>query len=239
MLDPEDYTVGWICAVGTEYVAAQSFLDHEFGRPDVLAPNDNNDYTLGKIGGHHVVIAVLPDGEYGTSSAASVAKDMLHSFPNIRFSLLVGVGGGTGFFSRPLTVLRTAVNGLKGQHQRKGHQFEEAINTVLDNNRRMRRKYKRPDLGSDRLFESQVIHPSDREGTCAEICDMSRLIIRKERDEDEDIPAIHYGLIASGNKLSKDAEFRDKLALEQNILCFEMKAAGLMNHFPCLVIRGI
>ena len=37
----------------------------------------------------------------------------------------------------------------------------------------------------------------------------------------------------------KDAEFRDKLALEQNILCFEMEGAGLMNHFPCLVIRGI
>ncbi|KAL6402688.1 hypothetical protein AUP68_14144 [Ilyonectria robusta] len=37
----------------------------------------------------------------------------------------------------------------------------------------------------------------------------------------------------------KDASVRDKLAVEENILCFEMEAAGLMNHFPCLVIRGI
>jgi nucleoside phosphorylase len=32
---------------------------------------------------------------------------------------------------------------------------------------------------------------------------------------------------------------RDKLASEKGVLCFEMEAAGLMNQFPCLVIRGI
>ena len=43
-----------------------------------------------------MVIAVLPDGEYGISSATSVARDMLHSFPNIRIGLMVGIGGGPG-----------------------------------------------------------------------------------------------------------------------------------------------
>jgi nucleoside phosphorylase len=37
----------------------------------------------------------------------------------------------------------------------------------------------------------------------------------------------------------KDALIRDKLSAEKGVLCFEMEAAGLMNHFPCLVIRGI
>ncbi|KAF6824962.1 G-protein beta WD-40 repeats containing [Colletotrichum plurivorum] len=37
----------------------------------------------------------------------------------------------------------------------------------------------------------------------------------------------------------RDATIRDKLAAERGVLCFEMEAAGLMNHFPCLVIRGI
>ncbi|OKP14624.1 hypothetical protein PENSUB_12572 [Penicillium subrubescens] len=94
MSNPEDYSVGWICAITAEYVAAQSFLDEEHGGPQYVSPNDNNYYTLGKIGKHNVVVAVLPDGEYGISSAASVARDMLHSFPNIRFGLMVGVGGG-------------------------------------------------------------------------------------------------------------------------------------------------
>jgi hypothetical protein len=37
----------------------------------------------------------------------------------------------------------------------------------------------------------------------------------------------------------KDALIRNKLAAEKEVLCFEMEAAGLMNHFPCLVMRGI
>lgn len=39
----------------------------------------------------------------------------------------------------------------------------------------------------------------------------------------------------------KNAKERDQYARdpELNVLCFEMEAAGLMNNFPCLVIRGI
>ena len=94
MSDPEDYTVGWISALSTEYVAAKAFLDKELGAPKSVARNDNNIYTLGCIGRHNVVIAVLPDGEYGLSTAASVARDMVHSFPNIRIGLMVGIAGG-------------------------------------------------------------------------------------------------------------------------------------------------
>ncbi|KAH7160587.1 hypothetical protein B0J13DRAFT_644416 [Dactylonectria estremocensis] len=88
MSQPNDYTVGWICAVSTEYVAAQAFPDEEHEGPEHVSPNDNNDYTLGKIGKHNVVVAVLPDGEYGTSRAASVASDMMHGFPNVKIGLM-------------------------------------------------------------------------------------------------------------------------------------------------------
>ncbi|KAM3508221.1 hypothetical protein MY11210_006821 [Beauveria gryllotalpidicola] len=60
--------------------------------------------------------------------------------------------------------------------------------------------------------------------------------IRTARDED---PAIHYGLIASTNQLMKDAKLRDQYANEKGLLCFEMEAAGIINHFPCLISRGI
>ena len=67
-------------------------------------------------------------------------------------------------------------------------------------------------------------------------CDMAKVVKRKPRDM-----RIHYGLIASGNQVIKDATFRDKLNkdLGGNVLCVEMEAAGLMDHFPCVVIRGI
>lgn len=69
-------------------------LDRKHAPPTYVATHDNNDYTLGSIGKHNVAIAVLPAGEYGTASAAGVARDILHSFPNIRIGLMVGIGGG-------------------------------------------------------------------------------------------------------------------------------------------------
>jgi len=37
----------------------------------------------------------------------------------------------------------------------------------------------------------------------------------------------------------KHGPTRDRIAKEEAILCFEMEAAGLMDNFPCIVIRGI
>jgi len=70
--------------------------------------------------------------------------------------------------------------------------------------------------------------------------DPTDLVSRLERTEDEpDAPVVHYGQIASANQLMKDALMRDYLAAKSDVLCFEMEAAGLMNNFPCLVVRGI
>ncbi|KAJ6439249.1 Ankyrin repeat-containing domain protein [Purpureocillium lavendulum] len=57
MSDPNNYTIGWICALHVEYIAAQEFLDEEHEAPHFVAPNDTNDYTLGAIGQHNIVIA--------------------------------------------------------------------------------------------------------------------------------------------------------------------------------------
>ena len=38
----------------------------------------------------------------------------------------------------------------------------------------------------------------------------------------------------------RNAAERDKVSAElDGVLCFEMEGAGLMNTFPCLVVRGI
>ncbi|KAL2839409.1 putative wd40 protein [Aspergillus pseudoustus] len=282
MSDPKIYTVGWICAITAEYVAAQAFLDEQHEGPEDLPPRNKNDYTLGRIGKHNIVISVLPMGEYGTSSAARVAEDMLHSFPNVRIGLMVGIGGGapsvkhdvrlgdivisiplngrsgviqydfgkmiqgqsfqpTGFLDQPPTILRAAVNGLRARYESEGHRLEEAVDEALKKRPRLRKKYKRPEPESDRLYQSQVVHPQGNGSSCPVDCgnDSNSLVLRAPRSGDEDNPAIHYGLIASANQLMKDALIRDRLATEMGVLCFEMEAAGMMNHFPCLVIRGI
>ncbi len=37
----------------------------------------------------------------------------------------------------------------------------------------------------------------------------------------------------------KDTLVWNTLAVEKEVLCFEIKVAKLINHFPCLVICGI
>ncbi|KAK0368490.1 g-protein beta wd-40 repeats containing [Colletotrichum limetticola] len=74
--------------------AAKGMLDQI--HPDLSQQDtaDHNNYILGQIQGHNVVIACLPAGIDGTTTAATIAKDLLRTFKSIRFGLLVGVGGG-------------------------------------------------------------------------------------------------------------------------------------------------
>lgn len=85
------------------------------------------------------------------------------------------------------------------------------------------------------------MHPKDApsDGPCGQAC-AKGLVKRPARDEDEDDSSIHYGLIASGNSLMKDAKNRNMFAEIEGVLCFEIEAAGLINtSFKCLVICGI
>ncbi|KAL6691296.1 putative wd40 protein [Trichoderma pleuroticola] len=280
MADRDLYTVGWICAIHTELVAALALLDERLDRPKGLDPNDSNNYELGKISNHYVAIACLPDGEQGIAAAAGAATNLLRSFPNIRFGLMVGTGGGaptshhdirlgdvvvstprdgkggvfqydfgktmqnqafveTGFLDQPPSLLRAAVAGLKASYEMDGHTLNQEANKALQRKPRLQKTYSRPQT-SDVLYKSTYTHISGPWDAC-EACDddPSNYIPRRPRDEKDDDPVIHYGLIASANQRMENAIIRDKLAMEKGVLCFEMEAAGLMNHFPCLIIRGI
>ncbi|RSL88930.1 hypothetical protein CEP51_001482 [Fusarium floridanum] len=269
----EEYTIGWICALQEEFEAACRMLDDEYDGLEAADPNDDNTYVFGRIHKHNVVIGCLPSGIYGTTSAACVARDMVRSFPNLRFALMAGIGGGaptperdirlgdvvvsepkgelggvvqydlgkrlsdgefkrTGQLNAPPRVLLGALPEVRRRHNdpRKRHPMAENLARMDD-----MPEYSRP--ASDKLYRVESRHRSGK--TCDE-CDSAGLVERPSRPSDRAI-AIHYGTIASGNTVMKDATERDRHASDPalNVLCFEMEAAGLMNNFPCLVIRGI
>ncbi|EEU36296.1 uncharacterized protein NECHADRAFT_72796 [Fusarium vanettenii 77-13-4] len=269
----EDYTIGWICALQEEFEAACRMLDDEFDGLEAADPNDDNTYVFGRIHKHNVVIGCLPSGIYGTTSAACVARDMVRSFPNLRFALMVGIGGGAptperdirlgdvvvsepkgelggvlqydlgkqllnGEFKRagqlnaPPRVLLGALPEVRRRHNdpRKRHSMAENLIRMDD-----MPEYSRPT--SDNLYRVDSRHHS---GRLCDQCDPSGLVDRPSRASDRTV-AIHYGTIASGNTVMKNPTERDRYASdpELNVLCFEMEAAGLMNNFPCIVIRGI
>ncbi|KAJ0345329.1 hypothetical protein COL154_011243 [Colletotrichum chrysophilum] len=86
--------------------------------------------------------------------------------------------------------------------------------------------------------ESGSDDSSDEDDEECQYCDKSKVKSRKPASRGL---KVHYGLIASGNQVIKDAKFRDAMnkGLGGQLLCVEMEAAGLMTNFPCLVIRGI
>ncbi|KAL4745147.1 hypothetical protein BDW72DRAFT_211731 [Aspergillus terricola var. indicus] len=89
----DKYTVGWICAVPLEKAAAAAMLDKRHN--SLEGPEgDPNAYTCGEIAGHNTVIACLPSGVYGTTSASETASHMSRTFRNLRYRFMVGIGAG-------------------------------------------------------------------------------------------------------------------------------------------------
>ncbi|KAF7503410.1 hypothetical protein GJ744_003893 [Endocarpon pusillum] len=276
-LNHRDYTVGLICAISPERVAAEGMLDALHEPPPLQqVPYDRNNYTFGKIGVHNVVIACLPDGVTGTISAAWVASWMLSSFEGMELRLLMGIAGGvpskntdirlgdvvvskptatfggviqydlgktvegnqflrTGMLNRPPDVLLNAVSGLQAKHIREGDRLSEHLTDMMDRYPRVIDNYSHPGTEHDSLYDAEYDHITGHV-ECGE-CDAGKLVNRAPRRSED--PEIHYGLIATGNLVMRHGATRDRLGRELGVLCFEMEAAGLMNNFPCLVIRGI
>ncbi|KAL7926359.1 nucleoside phosphorylase domain-containing protein [Trichoderma austrokoningii] len=94
MASTETFTIGWICAIQEVYEAACAVVDEDLPSPELAEQNDNNAYLFGRIGGHRIVIGCLPSGRHGITPATSLAKDMMASFPQLRFLFMLGTAGG-------------------------------------------------------------------------------------------------------------------------------------------------
>jgi nucleoside phosphorylase len=137
--------------------------------------------------------------------------------------------------NKPPQVLLTAVARLQADHMVEPSRISNLLSEMVATYPQMRAEFIYRCQEQDRLFDSTYDH-EESQSTC-DNCDTRRLVTRPARVGH--CPLIHYGLIASGNQVMKHGATRDKLARELGILCFEMEAAGLMDNFPCLVIRGI
>lgn len=89
----KSYSIGWVCALQIEMVAAAIALDEE--HPCLLQlASDGNVYILRSISEHNVVITSVLVGSYGSYSVAVLATRMSITFLNLKFILLVSIGVG-------------------------------------------------------------------------------------------------------------------------------------------------
>ncbi|EPS38984.1 hypothetical protein H072_7247 [Dactylellina haptotyla CBS 200.50] len=89
------------------------------------------------------------------------------------------------------------------------------------------------------------------ESSCYQLgCDKTQLVSRNRLHQAPEAnkatgqaatnkPAIHFGLVASGDTVMKSGGDRDAIAANENIIAFEMEGAGVCDTFPCLVIKGV
>ncbi|THX50617.1 Pfs, NACHT and ankyrin domain protein [Aureobasidium pullulans] len=149
----------------------------------------------------------------------------------------------TGSLNQPPEAALTAINFLQAEADLTGSKVPQILKEMLKRYPRMaggddsKPGYVYQGQPKDRLFEALYVHASGLE---CDGCDPSHEVLRHGRERPDE-PQVHYGVIASGNRVIKDAFERDSIVsdTDEQCLCIEMEAAGLMNSFPCLVIRGI
>lgn len=256
----EDYTVAWICALPFEATAAMFMLDELHDGEFPLRSGQESIYTGGSLNGHNVVIACLPKGEYAIGAAARVVGQLRLCFPNITFGLMIGIGAGVpslehdirlgdvvvgtpedtsggcvgydlgkesingfklkGWLNAADPVLRSAIANIESRAGLRGDLFVQYLEVFRSDPR-----------------GSKFLHPGPENDLLYHAIRTNELVERSARDRHD--PVVHYGLIASGNRVIKNAILRDELRDRHNIICFEMEAAGLMNTLPVAIIRGI
>lgn len=141
----------------------------------------------------------------------------------------------TGSLNRPPDVLLNAVANLQAIHMVEEPALARYLSQMTSRYPRLRAASTFPGAAHDQLFKAEYGHIVG-ESTCFS-CLADQSVLRPPREDSS--PRIHYGLIASGNEVMRDGKTRERLRRELNVLCFEMEAAGLMDSFPCVVIRGI
>ncbi|GKT52029.1 kinesin light chain [Colletotrichum spaethianum] len=180
------------------------------GVPDL---NDDIDIRLGDV------VISQPSGQHGGVIQYDFGK--------------TGAGGRvarTGNLNAPPTVLLNALAKLRSNDLRRKTQVLTHLSQLSG-----QPEFASPGPDNDILYDASSAHIG--RAICAK-CRPEDVVDRDARATTK--PILFIGNIASGNQVMKDGQTRDRYSQELGgVLCFEMEAAGLMNNFPCIVIRGI
>jgi nucleoside phosphorylase len=176
-------------------------------------PSPEADIRLGDV------VASEPHGTFAGVVQYDLGKTTLHGFER------------TGSLNSPPQILLAAITRVKTNMLLSRSKLAEYVSRLEGI-----ALFQRSKAGPDLLFEATYDHKT---GQTCNGCDPNREVVRNARESGEEV-VVHYGTIASGNQVMRSAAERDRISMDlDGVLCFEMESAGLMNNFPCLVIRGI
>ncbi|PYH72987.1 5'-methylthioadenosine/S-adenosylhomocysteine nucleosidase family protein [Aspergillus vadensis CBS 113365] len=181
-------------------------------------PSLANDIRLGDV------VVSAPDGLIGGVVEYDLGKETTNGFKR------------KGVLCPPPAEWRKAIANMASDHQVRANRIAVFLSDMLRKYPTLT-EYQRPLPETDILFPADYIHAQDGESCVS--CDATKAVKRAPRTLPHE-SRIFYGIIASGNRVIKDGTKRDSIATESGgAMCCEMEAAGLMDQFQCVVIRGI
>jgi nucleoside phosphorylase len=250
-----DFHIAIICALPLEGDAIEDLFDHHYTTDGYTphewtreAAGDPNAYSFRTMGAHNIVLAYMPG--MGKSHGAAVAAFCRSSFPKIKMALVVSICGGAPNTpeGREVRLGDVIVSSGVVQHdfvRRHGEGVLVPKDTLLDNLGRpsmevrallaqlVRQRRKRI---SDRLLEHLGV-------VVGKLGTESRYPMERGAGwltEEAHEPAIHIGLVASGDQVMRSAEVRDRMFREKGVSAFKMESCGVWDTFSsCLVVKGV
>lgn len=249
--DTSDIHIGIITALPTEYAALATFLDAVSDLPEKQDPHY---YRSGLLPSkdparpHHVVVALQTRD--GTRGAASTCTDMARSFPGLRVFIMCGIAGGIPAPGDPkrdvclgdvvvatggivdfghvrrvdgVDSLRRPAPGISAALLRADRELqvmalggEEPWRAHLEAASADNERYRRPPAEADPLYRERSAVRAGEHGANA----------MTPRDPVQR-PRIWRGVLGSSDILLRDVAFRDRLAVEHNVIAVEMEGAGI------------
>jgi nucleoside phosphorylase len=166
---------------------------------------------------------------------------------------------------RPSQKIRTSLAKLTTYHYRQ--KLQDDIVAHLKVVQRKMPEAKHPGFKTDRLSEPSYLHkhyesvtgraydicnsgnnqicPAALKMNCDKLgCDKARLVVRSRPTDGGESsgghkPTVHFGKMGSADTVMKSGEDRDRIVKADRVIAFEMEGAGVCDHFPSTVIKGV
>jgi nucleoside phosphorylase len=247
---PADVTIGIITALPVEYAGVRALLVQP---TRTTVSGDSNNHEIAWVPSaepelaHTVALTMLPQD--GTRTAAATCADVVRSFPRIRCVVTCGIAGGVpaAGAAPPLrlgdVVVATTfvdyghVRSVDGHDELRRPPPRGPSYDLLRAANELRAKAAR----GDQPWQVWLRTPDG-----GELRGHPRGDAGGERrgGGGHRRPEVHYGPVASGDRLLRDAQERDRLAVAYRVLAVEMEASGIavaaaLRNVDWFMIRGI
>lgn len=249
--DVADIHIGIVTALPVEYAALKACLDEV---SDLPVKQDPHYYRSGLLPSkdparpHHVVVAL--QARDGTRNAASTCTHMLRSFPNLRSFIMCGIAGGIPSPRDPQRDVRlgdvvVATGGIVDYgHVRRVDGVDSLRRPVSGMSAAMLRADRELQvmaLGGEEPWHVHLAAAAARDGRFrrppVEADPLHRERARQRAAGDGSNPTaprnvahhprIWRGALGSSDILLRDVTFRDRLAMEHNVIAVEMEGSGI------------